>query len=115
MVAQPTVTPYEYVVCDRLTEYFDLEDVGNDFFGFPVDIGMDECYVVVTRDDVPECGETFFDTLDRDCVGERVAQVLEFLIGRGGRDEESMSVPCDESTDDSGTSDRGLDDGDDVS
>ena len=48
--------------------------------------------MVVGADDVAERGEALFYALDLDGVGDRVAQVLELLVGRGGGDEEAFSV-----------------------
>jgi hypothetical protein len=53
---------------------------------------VDEGDVVVARDDVPESGQPLLDALDRDSLGQRIAQVLEFLVRRRGRDEESVPV-----------------------
>jgi hypothetical protein len=37
-----------------LAEYFDAQDVGNYFFGFALDIGVDEGDMIVGGDDVAQ-------------------------------------------------------------
>ena len=54
LITQTTITSDQDVIGDRLTEDFDLEDVGNDLFGFPINVGVDEGYVIITGDDVTE-------------------------------------------------------------
>lgn len=48
--------------------------------------------VVVGDDDVAQRRQPLFYPLDLDAVGQRVAQVLQFLVGRGGGDEEAFAV-----------------------
>jgi hypothetical protein len=86
LVGYSAITADEDVIGNGLAEYFYFEDVCDDFFGFAVEIGVDEGYVVVACDDVAQGGETFLHTLDRDGVGEAVPEVLEFLVGGCGRD-----------------------------
>lgn len=92
LVRNCTITTNEDVIGNRLSEDFDLEHIRDDFFCFPIDIWMHEGNIVVACNDVSERGETFFDSLDGYCVGEGVSDVLEFLVGCGGGDEEAMSV-----------------------
>ena len=115
LVAYPAVTPDEDVVGNGLPEDFDLEDVGDDLFGLAVNVGVDEGDIVVAGDDVAEGRQAFLDALDGDLLGQRVADVLQFLVrGRVG-DEQAVAVAGDEAADDAGAADRGLHDGDDVS
>lgn len=53
---------------------------------------MDQRHMVVTADDVSERRQSLLDPLDLDAVRNRVSQVLEFLVGGGGRDEETFAV-----------------------
>ena len=52
LVGKCHVGTYEDVVGDGLTEDFDAEDVGDYFFGFALEIGVDEGDVVVGDYDV---------------------------------------------------------------
>jgi len=52
--------------------------------------------VVITADDVAEGGEALFDALDFNGGREGVAQVLEFLVGGRGGDEEAFAVTVEE-------------------
>lgn len=70
--------------------------------------------MIVRANYISECGETFVNALNTDRIRERVAEVLEFLVGRGGGNEESATVTGGEATDDTGSSDGGVDDRDDV-
>ena len=87
LIRNSTITPHQDIIRYRLSKHFHLEDVGDDFFRFAIDVGVHEGDVVVAGYDVSERAESFFDSLERDRRGERVSQVLEFLIRRGGRDE----------------------------
>jgi hypothetical protein len=40
--------------------------------------------------------------------------MLEFLVGCGGRDEKTSLVACSEATDNAGSCDRGVTDGNDI-
>jgi len=94
LVRQPAVRPDEDVVGDRLTEDLDLEHVGDDLLGLAVNVGMYERDKVVAGNDVAERGEALLDPLNRDGFRERVAEVLEFLVGRCRGDEETVAVTC---------------------
>jgi len=92
LIAERGVTPDQNVVCDRLPEDLDLEHVRDDFLRFAVDVRVDERDIVIAGDDVAERRETLFYPLERDGVRERVAEVLEFLVRRPYRYEQSVSV-----------------------
>ena len=70
--------------------------------------------MIVRADDVPQRGEALLDALDFDGVGQRVAQVLEFLVGCGCGDEQALAVARREAPDDARSGDRAVRDGDDV-
>lgn len=53
---------------------------------------MDQCDVVVATDYVAERGEPLFYALDFYAVGERVAEVLQFLVCCCCGDEEAFAV-----------------------
>ena len=75
-----------------MAKYFDAERVGDDLFGFAFEIRVHQGDVVVAADHVAEGGEALLDSRDCDGGGEGVAQVLEFLVGCGGGDEEAFAV-----------------------
>ncbi len=54
LVGDRAIAADENVVRDGLPEDFDLEDIGDDLFRFPVDVGVHEGDVVVARDDISE-------------------------------------------------------------
>ena len=114
LVREAAVRADEHVVGDRLSEDLDLEHVCDDLLGLAVNVGVDERDIVVARDDVAQGREALLDPLHGDGVGERVAQVLELLVGRRARHEQAMPVAGDESADDPRATDRSLDDGHDV-
>lgn len=68
LVGDGGVGAYEDVVCDGLAEDFDFEDVGNDLFGFSVDVWVDEGDIVVAGDDVAQSTESLFNALQCDRV-----------------------------------------------
>jgi len=50
LVGDRAIASNQNVICYCLSEHLDLEDVGDDFFGLPINIGVDECNIVVARD-----------------------------------------------------------------
>lgn len=92
LIRDPTITPHEHIIRHSLSKHLDLQHVCDDFFRFAINVRVHERDVVVAGDDVAEGGESFFDSLERDGGGEGVSEVLEFLICRRGRYEQSMSI-----------------------
>ena len=56
MVGQSHIGADKDVVGDSLAEDFNTEDIGDDFFSFTLEVGMDESDVVVGNNNVSECG-----------------------------------------------------------
>jgi hypothetical protein len=112
LVAQAHVAAGQDIVRDRLAEDLDAEDVGDDFFGFALEVRVHEGDVVVGADDVAEGGEALFDALDLDAVGDAVSQVLQLLVGGGRGDEQAFAVAGGQAADDAGAGDGGVADGD---
>ena len=81
---------------------------------FAVDVGVHECDVVVTRDDIAERGEALLDALEGDSIRQGIAEVLELLVGRRRRHEKPVAVAGSETADDARAADGGVHDGDDV-
>lgn len=77
----------ERVARDGLAEDLDAEDVADDFFCFSVELGVHQRHVVVARDDIAERGETLFNALNHDFVGEAITEHLQLLVGGGARDK----------------------------
>ena len=63
LVRESHVRAHEHVVGDGLAEDFDAQDVGDYFFGFALEVWVDEGDVVVGDDYVAEGGEAFFYSL----------------------------------------------------
>ena len=66
LVRDGAITSNEDIVGDRLSEDFDLQHVGDDLLGFAIDVWVYKGDVVITRDDVPEGGQSLFYPLDGD-------------------------------------------------
>ncbi len=88
------VTAHQHVVGDGLPEDLHLQHIRDDFLRFPVNIWVDQGNIIVARDDVPECRQSLLYPLDRDCIGEGIAQVLKLLVCGGGGYEQAVTVPC---------------------
>ncbi|GAO50141.1 hypothetical protein G7K_4276-t1 [Saitoella complicata NRRL Y-17804] len=114
LVGEGAVRTGEDVACDGLSEDFDAEDVGDDFLRLALDIGMYQCHVIITRDHVAQCTQPLLDPLQLYRIRQRVPQVLEFLVGCRGGDEEAFAVTGAETTDDAGATDGGVDYGEDI-
>lgn len=54
LVRDRAITPDEHVVCYRLPEHLDFEDVSDDLLGFTVNIWVDKGDIVVACNDVSE-------------------------------------------------------------
>lgn len=92
LVRDGAVRADEDVVRDRLPEHLDLEHVRDDLLRLAVHVRVHERDVVVARDHVAQRGQPLLDALDRHRVGQRVAQVLQFLVRRRRWHEQSMAV-----------------------
>lgn len=73
MVADSTVAADEDIFGHRLSEYFDLQNVGDDFLCFSVNVRVYESDVVVAGYHVSESTEPLLDPLERDRVREGVS------------------------------------------
>ena len=91
-----------------MAEDLDFEDVRDDLLRLAIDIRVDERDVVVASDHVPERRETLLDALKSDGFRECISQVLQFLVGRCGWDEEPVAVAGGETADDAGATDGGV-------
>ena len=54
LVTNDTITADKHVVCNRLSEYLNLQNICNYLLRFPIDIGMDQSNVVIASDDISE-------------------------------------------------------------
>jgi hypothetical protein len=115
LVGRDGVRSDEGVFGDTSTESLNFENVTNDLFSFARKIGVDESDVIVAADAVAEGREALFDALDLDGVGERVADVLKFLISGDGRNDQTVLVASDEATDGAGLANGGMNDGNVIS
>ena len=48
--------------------------------------------MVVTTDDVSECRQALFDSLDLDAIGYGIAEMLKFLVGSGCGNKETFPI-----------------------
>lgn len=92
LIGERAVGADEDVVCDRLAENLDLENVCDNLLRLAIYVRMDEGDVVVRGDDVAQRGETLFDALDGDCVWDGVPQMLKLLVRCRRRYEQAMSI-----------------------
>jgi hypothetical protein len=76
LVAQSTITPDQNVAGHRLPKHLDLQDIGNDFLGLPVQIRVNERDVIVTDDDVSQSAQPLLDPLEGDLGREGISEVL---------------------------------------
>jgi hypothetical protein len=114
LIGDCTIRADEDVVGDRLAEHLDFEHIRDDLLRLAIDVGVYERDVVVARDDVSERRQTLFYALERDGLRERVAQVLQLLVGRGRGHEQPVAVAGGEAPDDARAADGGVHDGEHV-
>lgn len=92
LVRQGAITSDEDVVGDRLPEHLDLQCIRNNLLGLTIYVRVDERDIVVARNDVSQSTQSLLDSLDGDVWGKGISEVLQLLVSRGGRDEETVSV-----------------------
>lgn len=114
LVGEGTVRANEDVGGNGLAEDLDLEGVGNNLFRLAVNVGVDERDVVVAGNHVAEGRQPLLDTLDGNGGRERVAEVLQLLVGRGGGHEEAVAVAGGQAADDARAGNGRVHDGDDI-
>lgn len=114
LVAQAHVAASKHVVRNGLSEDFDAQHVGDDLFRFALEIRVHEGDVVVGANDVAKGGEALFDALDLYTVRDAVSQVLQFLVGGRGGDEQAFAVTGGQAADDACAGDGGVADGNDI-
>lgn len=114
LVRERHVAACEHVGGDRLAEDFDAQGVGDDLFGLALEIRVHEGDVVVGADDVAQRGQSLFDALDLNRIRQRVAQVLQFLVGRRRGHQQAVLVAGRQAADDARAGDGAVGDGDEV-
>lgn len=82
LVGERRVAADERIAGDGLAEDLDAERVGDDLLRLAVEVRVHERHVVVRDDAVAERREPLVDALHHDGVGQRVADVLQLLVGR---------------------------------
>lgn len=92
VVADHAVSSHKHVVGDWVSENFDAESVGDDFFGLLIKIGVDESDVIVAGDTVAKGREFLFDSDDFDIFGQAVPDVSEFVVGGVTGDKETFFI-----------------------
>merc|ERR1711976_805959 len=92
LVCEFRVRTHQGLSSHGLSEDLDAKDVADDLLGFPVRVGVDQGNVIVGGNDVSQRTEALLDALDDYGIGERISQVLEFLVGSRVGDEQSTHV-----------------------
>jgi hypothetical protein len=114
LITQRHVASRQHIIRNRLPEDLDAQRIRYYLLRLALDVRVYERDVVVAAYYVSERGQALFYPLDLDAVWYRVAQVLELLVGRGGRDEKAALVAGGQAADYSRTGDCGVADGNDV-
>mmetsp|Transcript_11303 Transcript_11303/g.32569 ORF Transcript_11303/g.32569 Transcript_11303/m.32569 type:complete len:202 (-) Transcript_11303:230-835(-) len=97
---------------DGLSKDLDAQNVRDDLFRFPIRVWMYESDVIVGTNNVTESRQSFLDALDHDLVGQRVSEVLQFLVRGGVGDQQSPDVSHRGSSHVSSSPDGGVNHGD---
>jgi hypothetical protein len=114
LIAQRHIAAREHIIRNRLPEDLDAQRVRYYLLRLALNVWVYKRDVVVAAYYVPERRQALFYPLDLDAVWYRVAQVLELLVGRGGRDEKAALVAGGQAADYSRAGNCGVADGDDV-
>jgi hypothetical protein len=92
VVADHAVSSHEHVVGDWVSEHFDSQSVGDDFFGLLIEIGVNESDVIVAGDTVTESWEFLFDSDNFNIFGQAVPDVPKFIVSGVAGDKESFFI-----------------------
>merc|ERR1719305_2214384 len=114
LVAKCAVGPDQHIIRYTLSKNFNLKNVSKDLLGFSVEVRVHNGHVVVASYHISQSRETLFHSLYFDCVGQRVTNLLQFLICSCHRDQKSVSVTHSHSPYNSAAGDRGVDYGDHI-
>lgn len=80
LIRERTIRADENIAGNRLPKHLDTENVDNDFLGFFVEIGMDQSDVIIANNHITKRRKTLLDTLHYDSIGQRVANMQQFLV-----------------------------------
>ena len=110
-VAQAHVASRKHVVSNRLSEDLDTKHISNNLLRLSLQIRVYERDVVVAANDISKRGQSLLNALDPDVVGDRVSEMLQFLIGGRGGDQQPLAVSGRQAADDSSAGNGGVADG----
>lgn len=74
--------------------YFNTEHVCDDFFSVLVNFRVNQCYIIVTSNNVAQCWESFVDSLDSYGVWQRISDCHQLHICSDHRYNETPWVSC---------------------
>jgi len=104
-ITQRHIRPHQHIIRHRLSENLHPQHIRHQLLRLPLNIRMHQRHVIIRYNHISQCGQPLLNTLDLDGIGERVAQVLEFLIrGRCGH-EQAVAVSGGQTTDYAGSGD----------
>lgn len=108
-VVEPRVCPNERVPPNGGSEDLDSEHVLDDLLCVPVELGVDDRWVVVAGNAVAQSRDSVLDLPDPDGVGKGVPQCEQLLVPDGHRDQQAVLVPDGHPADDAHPRDSGVD------
>jgi hypothetical protein len=91
-IIKHTIAAHQDIIGDCVAENFNIQNVGNDFLSFLVQIGMDQSDVVVAGDHVAQRRQTLLDASNLNGIGQAVANVLQLLVRGGIGHEQTVSI-----------------------
>jgi hypothetical protein len=91
-VVHDHVCSYQGILSNGSSEAIDAQCVGDDFFAFFVQVGVDQGDVVITDDTVSESGLFFFHNFDLNVLINGISDMLQFSVGNIIRDQETVLI-----------------------
>ena len=92
LIGEQRIAADENAIGDGLSKALDVQCIREDLFGFLVQIGMDERDVIVAGNDISQRRQTLFAPSQTNVVRQRIANVLQFLIGGRRGNEKAMTI-----------------------
>jgi hypothetical protein len=114
LIAKRAVGANKHVLGNRLTEDFDTKHILDDILSSLIDIRVNKSNVIVTNNTVTESRQLIFDSSKLNVIRKSIAKELELLISGSGRNKKTVLVAGSQTTNDTGTSNSAVNDGDDT-
>lgn len=92
IVTQHTVCPHQQIVSHWVPEHLHSQSVSDYLFCLAVQVGVDQCHIIITSDTVAQSWEFFLHTNNFCWLWERISDISEFVVSSVVRNNKSFLV-----------------------